>query len=91
MSDKPGLSIESAASVIARDMIKKHVATFAHVIRNDRAAGQSVVAAYIDGLAGAIALVVAGGHASRAEITTATIAGLISAVERDLRHLKNIG
>lgn len=88
MSDgKPGLSIESAASVVLRDTIIKHMQAFSHVIRNDRAAGQSVVAAYVDGLAGAVALAIAGGHASREGIT-ATVAKLRDAIERDLRHLR---
>jgi hypothetical protein len=50
---KLGLRIESAASVILRDTIKKHMQTFSHVVRSDRAASASVVAAYIDGGAGA--------------------------------------
>lgn len=84
---KPGLSIESAASVILRDTIAKHMQTFAHVIRHDRAAGQSVVAAYIDGLAGAMALVVAGGHCDLHGVD-AIMQSLRDAVQRDLRHLR---
>jgi hypothetical protein len=84
---KPGLRIESAASVTARDMIQKHVNIFAHVIRTDRAAGQSTVAAYVDGLAGVAALTIAGGHGSRADVIEATVARLREAIDRDLRHL----
>lgn len=89
MSDgKPGLSIESAASVVLRDTIIKHMAAFSHVIRNDRAAGQSVVAAYIDGLAGAMALVVAGGHDDMTQIAASTDQAVYSALQRDLQHLR---
>ncbi len=84
---RKGLRIESAASVVARDMIQKHVGTFAHVIRTDRAANRSTVAAYIDGLAGVIALTVAGGHGSRREVIDSTVAKLYEAIDRDLRRL----
>lgn len=87
MTTAPGLRIESAASVVARDMIQKHTHAFAHVIRTDRAANQSTVAAYIDGLAGAIALTIAGGHGSRDEVVTGVICALQEAVARDLGHL----
>lgn len=83
----PGLKIESAASVIARDMIQQHMAVFAHVIRTDRAANQSTVAAYIDGLAGVIALTIVGGHGSSAYIVDTAIKTLRDAIDRDLRHL----
>lgn len=82
-----GLRIESAASVIARDMIQQHMRVFAHVVRLDRAAGQSTVTAYIDGLAGVVALTVAGGHGSRADVIDATMKALREAIDRDLRHL----
>lgn len=84
---QPGFSIESAASVIARDTITKHIQTFAHVIKNDRIAGQSVVATYVDGLAASVSLVIQGRHASKEEIVEATVAKLRDAIERDLRHL----
>jgi len=87
MSKPPGLRIESAASVILRDTIQQHMGVFAHVIRTDRAAGQSVAAAYIDGLAGAAALVIAGGHGSRADVIETTIKTLREAINRDLQHL----
>jgi hypothetical protein len=82
-----GLRIESASSVIARDMIEKHIGTFAHVIRRDRAANQSVVAAYIDGLAAVVAITIAGGHGSRSEVIDATVAKLRENIDRDLKHL----
>lgn len=81
-----GLRIESAASVTARDMIQQHMSAFAHIIRTDHAAGRSVVAAYIDGLAGAAALTIAGGH-SRTDVIEATVAKLREAIDRDLGHL----
>jgi hypothetical protein len=88
MSDgKPGLRIESAAGVTARDMIEKHLATFAYVIRADRLASRSTVAAYIDGLAGAVALTIAGGHGSRSEVVEATIKTLCESIDRDLKHM----
>lgn len=87
MSNTPGLCIESAASVILRDSIVKHMHVFGDVVRRDRAAGQSVVAAYIDGLAGAMALVIAGGHGGQSDITEATIDVLRNAIARDLAHL----
>lgn len=87
MTTTPGLRIESAASVVARDMIQNHVRIFAHVIRTDRAANQSTVAAYIDGLAGVMALTIAGGHGSRNEVLAETIIQITRTLERDLRHL----
>lgn len=84
---EPGLRIESAASVTARDMFKQHMAAFAHVVQRDRAAGQSTAAAYVDGLAGVVALVIAGWHGSREDVIEATIAKLREAIDRDLRFL----
>lgn len=89
MSDgKPGFSFESAASIVARDMITKHLKTFGHVIRNDRVAGQSTSAAYIDGLAGALAYIIAGGAGDKEEVLSTVIKTLRDAVDRDLRHLR---
>lgn len=84
----PGLRIESAASVVLRDTILKHMHAFGHVIRRDRATNKAVVAAYIDGMAGAIALTVAGGFGGSEDIINATVAELRKAVARDLKHLK---
>lgn len=86
---RDGLRIESAASVTLRDTIQKHMQTFAHVIRRDRAAGASVVAVYTDGLSGAMALVVAGGYGSRHDVLRETIKKLTENFERDLRHMSN--
>lgn len=85
---KPGLRIETAAAVTARDMISHHLSAFALAIRTDRHAGQTTVAAYIDGLAGAASLVIAGGHGSKDEVINNTISKLRDAIERDLKHLK---
>lgn len=83
-----GLRIEAAASVTARDMITKHLAAFSHAIQRDRIASQATTAAYIDGLAGVVALVIAGGHGSKSEVVESTVKALCDAIERDLRHLK---
>jgi len=85
---KPGLRIESAASVILRDTIGQHAQIFAHVMLSDTIASRSVIAAYVDGLAGAMALAIAGGRGSREEVLSSTISSLQNAVERDLRHLR---
>lgn len=82
-----GLRIETAASVIMRDTIQKHMRTFAHVIKGDRAAGQSVVSTYIDGLSGAAALVIVGRHGSREDVIEATVKQLRECIDRDLRLL----
>lgn len=85
---KDGLRVEAACGVIARDGVAQFFKIFGLTVRTDRAAGQSTVAAYIDALAGAVALTVAGGHGSKEEIVNATIVKLRVAVERDLHHLK---
>jgi hypothetical protein len=82
-----GLKIEHAAAVTLRDAISKHMASFAYTIRRGRHCGQSVVAAYVDGLAGAMALTIAGAHGSKEEIVNATLTKLREAVDRDLQHL----
>lgn len=87
MTKKPGLSIESAASVTLRGAIQEHMRVFSHVLRTDKAGGQSTTAAYIDGLAGAVALVIAGGWGDKSEVTERIIQTLREAIERDLKHL----
>jgi hypothetical protein len=82
-----GLKIETAAGVTLRDAIRQHMQSFALIIRTGRPSGQAVVAAYVDGLAGAMALTIAGGHGSREEVVNATVTKLREAVDRDLRHL----
>ena len=82
-----GLKIEHAAGVTLRDAIRKHMAAFSYTIRRGRHVGQDVVAAYIDGLAGAMALTIAGSHGSKEEIVNATLAKLREALDRDLQHL----
>lgn len=90
MSNKAGLSIESAASIILRDTIQQHMKVFAHVIRTDRIAGKSVHAEYINALAGATALLIAGRHGSREDVLDGTIAKLRECIDRDLRHLAGL-
>ncbi len=85
---KPGLRIETAAGVTARDMIIHHLGTFALTIRRDRVASQQTVAAYIDGLAGAVSLTIAGRHGSKEDVINATVAKLRENIDRDLSHLK---
>lgn len=84
---KPGLRLETAASVTLRDTIIKHMHAFGHVIKHDRLTGRAVVSAYVDGLAGAMAFVIAGGNGSRDEVTAATLRELHDAIARDLAHL----
>ena len=83
----PGLRIESAASVTLKDALEKHMHTFAHVIKYDRAANNSVLSVYVNGLAGAIALTVVGGHASKDDALNEAVRKLRECVDRDLRHL----
>lgn len=87
---KPGLRFETAASVTLRDTIAKHMQVFAEAIRTDRTVGQDVIAAYIDGLAGAMALVIRGGYGSREEVLSSTHHALKDALARDLAHLAGI-
>ena len=82
-----GLKIETAAAFTLRDAIRQHGSRFALTIRTDRTAGQAVVAAYIDGLAGAVALTIASGHGSKDDIVNATVTKLREAVDRDLKVL----
>lgn len=83
-----GMRIEAAASVTARDMITQHLAAFALPIRRDRHASKTTVAAYVDGLAGVVALTIAGRHGSHNEVIEATVKALRDAIARDLKHLK---
>jgi hypothetical protein len=87
MSTDDGLKIDHAAGVVLRDAIRKHMSTFAFSIRYSRIASASVVAVYVDGLAGAIALTIAGRHASKEDVVNATLAKLREAIDRDLQHL----
>lgn len=87
MNMDDGLKIETAAGVMLRDAIRKHMAAFMLEIRTSRPCGQDVIAAYIDGLSGAMALAIAGGHASKEEVINATLAKLREALDRDLQYL----
>jgi len=82
-----GLKIEPAAAITLRDMIRSHMQSFSFTIRTSRGAGQDVVAAYIDGLSGAMALTIAGGHGSKEDVVNTTVTKLRECVDRDLRHL----
>lgn len=85
---KPGLSIESAASVTIRKTIRDHFRIFSYVIGKDHAAGKSTHAEYVNGLAAVIALMIAGGQGSKDDILNATAAKLRECVERDLQHIR---
>jgi len=82
------LRIETASSVVLLDTLQQYFHAFAHAIRADRAAGQACTAAFVDGLAGTMALVIAGGHGSKEDVLESTIAKLREAVDRDLRYQK---
>lgn len=84
---KPGLSIESAASVIIRDTIQKYFATFSHVLASDQLAARTVIAAFADGLAGAVAYAIAGRLGSKEDVIEMTVKVLRECVDRDLRLL----
>lgn len=85
---KPGLRIETAASVMAADMMAKHLATFKHVIQKDRHSGAAVVAAYIEGLACVVALTIAGKHGSYWEVLAATEQRLRDEVDKLLKLMR---
>jgi hypothetical protein len=87
MNMDDGLKIEPGASIVLRDVIMQHMQAFSFTIRTSRPCAQSVIAAYIDGLAGAVALTIAGGHASKDEVVNATVTKLRECVDRDLHHL----
>jgi hypothetical protein len=87
MSNEGGMRLETAASVVLEDFVKKHMAQFGLQIRTDRTCNASVVAVYASALAGATALTIAGGHGPRNEVTEAAIKAFRTAVERDLSHL----
>lgn len=84
---KPGLRIETAASVLVRNFIHDHFSQFALVIKRDRAAAKSTHTEYVNGLAGVVALMVAAGHGSPEDIFNATVDKLREYVNRDLAHL----
>lgn len=88
MNEDDGLKIETGAAVTLRDAVRKHMVTFATTIRLSRLASASVVAVYVDGLAGAMALTIAGSHGSKEEVVNATLVKLREAVDRDLQHLE---
>lgn len=82
-----GMKIETAAGVMLRDEIRRHMAAFAHVIRTNRHTGQDIIGAYISGLTAAMALAIAGGHASKEDIVNATLTKLRQVLDEDLQYL----
>jgi hypothetical protein len=82
-----GLKIETAAGVTLRDAIRKHMASFALTISENRYTGGAVIMAYVDGLAGAMALAIAANHGSKEEIVNATLVKLRDSLDRDLWYL----
>lgn len=87
MNMDDGLKIETAAGVTIRDAIRQHMASFAHTIRANRHTGQDVIGAYISGLTAAMALAIAGGHASKEDVVNATLAKLREVLDEDLQYL----
>lgn len=87
MNADDGLKIETAASIVLRDLINKHMTQFLLAISGNRHAGQAVVAAYIDGLSGAMALVIKAKHASKEEVVGSVLAKLHESLDRDLQFL----
>lgn len=84
---KPGLRVETAASVIIHEFVLDHMSKFALTIRRDRLASTSVMGEYINAMAGTMALVIAGGHGSRDEVIALVQAKLLECLDRDLRHM----
>lgn len=88
MSNRPGMNLETAASIVLRDTIHEYFSQFAFVIRGHRDVATSVISEFRNGMAGSIALAIAGGHASKDDILAAEFAKLKEYVERDLSRLK---
>jgi hypothetical protein len=86
----PGLKLESASAVVAKDMMAHHLGQYSLVIRGDRRCGQDTAGAYISGLAGVLALNIAAGHGSREEIEKAAIEKLRECITRDLHYIKQV-
>jgi len=82
-----GLKIETAAGITLRDAIRQHMTSFALTISANRHTGQAVIAAYIDGLSGTMALAIAASHGSKEEIVNTTLTKLREALDRDLQYL----
>jgi hypothetical protein len=79
------------AGECGRDWVKSFMKSFAPYIRSERATGKIVCALFIDALAGALALAIAGRQDSEQQIVNAAIIALREAVKRDLRHLGELG
>ena len=83
-----GLKIQTAAGVMARHWVGQFFSQFGIVIRYDRHAARTVIAAFVDALAGAAAYAIQGRHGTEEEITEATVNQLRDAIKRDLKHLR---
>jgi hypothetical protein len=79
------------AKTVGRDWVKEYMKSFAAQIRTERTTSQAASALFIDGLAGVLALAIAGRQDSEEQIVDAAIASLRDAVKRDLRHLGELG
>jgi hypothetical protein len=75
------------ANEVARDWLKNYMASFAPMIRQERATSQAAAAAMVDALSGVVALTIRGWHGTKDEVVEATIKSLREAIDRDLRHL----
>lgn len=75
------------ADTVARDWLRNFMRSFAPSIRKERASARIATAVFVDGLAGTVALAIAGRHGSKDEIIEATIQSFREAVDRDLKHL----
>lgn len=73
--------------VMTRDWLKNFMLSFASSIQRERRTAQVASATMIDGLAGVVALAIAGRQGSKSEIVEATVTELREAINRDLRHL----
>jgi hypothetical protein len=79
------------ADTVGRDWLKSFMKSFAGSIWSERATSKVTSALFIDGLAGILALTIAGRQDSEQQIVDAAVASLRDAVKRDLRHLGELG
>jgi hypothetical protein len=79
------------ADTVGRDWLRSFMKSFAKYVLAERATSRVASALFIDGLAGILALAIAGRHDSEEQIMDAAITALEHAVARDLRHLGELG
>jgi hypothetical protein len=79
------------ADTVGRDWLKIFMKSFAPYIRSERATSRVTSALFIDGLAGVLALTIAGRHDCERLVVESAIVALRDAVKRDLRHLGELG